>query len=407
MQATHRTRHADHPNFVPLSSPVNTDTIGEIYDAVRYKPGDAIVRAGKDPSDHWYVYLPKKEHKLAATTYKASSIRRHRQQMQELLLESTYTFDNKDWVGLEQRKMIMMLLHQVMKKDIRQTDFSAREVAATLKPLSNQTRSRKRLKKTSALKATTSPILKSRKDYLKQFLSMNDSDLRIMNQALFPADKTIFFKEQKLILQSIFSLIRDYLKSDNSGQTLAELVRRSPQKDLLLKFAKAWTDHVKKPHSGRYGNLLVVFSWQKTMTSICQTIIDTATPSSASTAEFASPERSKVLGAMMRRSHVAMDGEEPESPTKFPSLQSTPIASAVAIPIVVDSPSSQAVSLQTLGKFKLAENSHQETLNFALRPEVTAQLTSVALLPEIGDADSADIVGVDSQAMHRTEKPQV
>jgi len=109
----------------------------------------------------------------------------------------------------------------------------------------------------------------------------------------------------------------------------------------------------------------------------------------------------------MRRSHVAMDGEEPESPTKFPSLQSTPIASAVAIPIVVDSPSSQAVSLQTLGKFKLAENSHQETLNFALRPEVTAQLTSVASLPEIGDADSADIVGVDSQAMHRTEKPQV
>ena len=403
MQATNRTRHADHPNFVPLSSPLNTDTIGEIYDAVRYKPGNAIVRAGKDPSDHWYVYLPKKENKLAASTYKASSIRRHRQQMQELLNESTNAFDNKDWVGVEQKKMIMMLRYQVMKKDIRQTDFSAGEVASALKPLSNQTRTRKRIEKTSALKATTSPILKSRKDYLKQFLSMSDSDLRTMNQALFPADKTISFKEKKLILKSMFSLIGDYLKSDNSAQTLAELVRRSPEKDLLLKFAKAWTDHVKKPHSGQYGNLLVVFSWQKTMTSICHTIIDTVTQSSASTAEFTSPERSKILGAMMRRSLVAMDGEEPESPTKFPSLPVTPIASAVAIPVLTDSPSNQAASLQTLGKFKLAENSDQTMVNFPI-PEATAQLTSAASLPEM---DSADIVSVGSQVAHRTDEPQV
>ena len=95
-----------------------------------------------------------------------------------------------------------MLRYQVMKKDIRQTDFSAGEVASALKPLSNQTRARRRLEKTSALKATTSPILKSRKDYLKQFLSMSDSDLRTMNQALFPADKTISFKEKKLILSA-------------------------------------------------------------------------------------------------------------------------------------------------------------------------------------------------------------
>lgn len=404
MKAATRIRQADKPNIVHLASPLNTGTVGEIYDAVRYKAGNTIVRAGKDSTDHWYVYLPKKENKLAAATYKAASIQRHRQQMQDLLLESSNAFNNKDWVGVEQRKMIMMLRHQVMKKDIAHADFSAREVATTLKPLSNQVRSRKRLEKTSALRASASPMLKSRKDYLKQFLHMSDSDLRIMSQALFPTEKTISFKEKKLVLNSMFTLITDYLNNEGNGQTLADLVRRHPQKDLLLKFSKAWTDHVKTPHSGRHGNLLVVFSWQKTMTSICHTIMEAASQPTTNTSEFTSPERSKVLETMMRRSHRIMGGEEPESPTKFPSLPVTPIASAAAIPIVVDSPASDTASLQTIGKFALAHDVDDEALHSFNQPGVTALPTLADSLLGMDDADTGNI---NSQAISRTDEPRV
>lgn len=404
MKAATRIRYADKPNIVHLSSPLNPGTVGEIYDAVRYKAGNTIVRAGKDSADHWYVYLPKKENKLAAATYKAASIQRHRQQMQDLLIESSHAFNNKDWVGVDQRKMILMLRQQVMQKDIAHADFSAREVATTLKPLSNQVRSRKRLEKTSALRASASPMLKSRKDYLKQFLHMSSSDLQIMSRALFPIEKTISFQENKHVLISMFTLIKDYLNQDGNGQTLADLVRRHPQKDLLLKFSKAWTDHVKTPHSGRYGNLLIVFSWQKTMTSICHTIMEVASQPSANTAEFTSPERSKVFQTMMRRSHGAMDGGEPESPTKFPSLPVTPIVSLAAIPIVVDTPDSERTSQQTVGKFELANDLIGQAQHFFNQPEVTALPTSVSSLPELDDADADTI---HSQAISRTDEPQV
>ena len=404
MKAATRTRHSDKPNIVHLSSPENTGTIGEIYDAVRYKNGSTIVRAGKGPEDQWYLYMPKKENKLAAATYRASSIQRHRQQMQDLLLESSDAFNNKEGLGVEQKKMIMTLRYQIMKKDISHADFSAREVAAFTKPLSNQVRARKRLEKMSAFKTSPNPIRKSREDYLKQFLSMSDSDLRIMKQALFPTEKTISFKEQKLILQSIFSLIRTYLQNGDNAQTLADLVWHSPQKDLLLKFAKAWTDHIKTPHSGRYGNLLIVFSWQKTMTSVCRTIMEAASQPTANTAEFTSPERSKVFQTMIRRSHGAMDGVEPESPTRFPSLPVTPIVSLAAIPIVVDTPDSERTSQQAVGKFGLATDVIEQAQHFFNQPEVTALPTSVSSLPELDDADADNI---HSQAIRRTDEPCV
>ena len=184
----------------------------------------------------------------------------------------------------------------------------------------------------------------------------------------------------------------------------ADLVRRHPQKDLLLKFSKAWTDHVKTPHSGRHGNLLVVFSWQKTMTSICHTIMEAASQPTTNTSEFTSPERSKVLETMMRRSHRIMDGEEPESPTKFPSLPVTPIASAAAIPIVVDSPASDTASLQTIGKFALAHDVDDEALHFFNQPGVTALPTLADSLLEMDDADTGNI---NSQAISRTDELRV
>ncbi len=390
MKAAARIRHSDKPNIVHLSSPVNTGTLGEIYDAVRHKEGNTIVRAGKDPADQWYIYMPKKENKLAAKTYKASSIQRHRQAMADLLLTSTDTINNKEWAGIEQKKLIMGLRYQVAKKDVTRADFSAREIATSLKPLSNQVRARKRLEKTSALKSASSPGLKSRKDYLNLFLKMSDSDLQIMRQALFPAEKAISFEEQKLILRSMFSLISSYLKKGDGSHTLADLIRHSPHKDLLLKFAKAWIDHVKKSPASRHPNLLVVFSWQKTMTSICETIADAATQNPKNVVELTSPDRSKILQKKFDRARTVMDGAEPDSPTKLPSLPVTPVASPVSVSIPTDSPLGQPVALEALGKFRLAEDAINNARNLAQSPEVIAQPASTVSLPEIDETDSVN-----------------
>lgn len=405
MKAEARTRHVDKPNIAHLSSPVNTGTLGEIYDAVRHKNGNTIVRAGKDPVDQWYVYMPKKENKLAAKTYKASSIQRHRQAMADLLIQSSDAINSKDWLAIEQRKMITALRYQVMKKDIAHADFSAREIAVALKPLSNQVRTRKRLEKTSALKSASSPKLKSRKDYMNLFLKMSDSDLQIMRQALFPAEKAISFEEQKLILKSMFALIGSYLKKEENPHTLADLVRHSPHKDLLLKFAKAWIDHVNKPHSSRHANLLVVFSWQKTMTSICETIVGMTARSSSDAGELTSPDRSKLLQKKLDRSRTAMDGAKQDSPSKLPSLPVTPVPSPVSVTVPLDSPMIQTVTLGAVGKFRLAEDAIEDARKFPQSPEIAALPASVVSLPDLGSADAevvnAEIPAADSHQASR------
>ncbi len=404
MKATTRIRHSDKPSIVHISSPVNTGSLGEIYDAVRYKNGNTIVRAGKDPADHWYLYMPKKENKLAAKTYKAASIQRHRQAMKDLLIQSSDAVNSKDWMGVEQRKMIMSLRDKVAKKDVVHEDFSAREISTSLKPLSNQVRTRKRLEKTSALKSAVSPKLKSRKDYMNLFLKMSDSDLQIMRQALFPAEKAIFFEEQKLILKRMFTLISIYIKKEDSPSALADLVHHSPHKDLLLKFANAWIDHVKKSQSHRCANLLVVFSWQKTMTSICETIAASATQQPGSTVELTSPDRSRLLEKKFFRYRNAMDGGEPDSPTKLPSLPGTPIASLVSVPILTDSPVGQPVTLEAVGKFRLADDASENPQTFSVLPGVTAQPTSMASLPDLG---SADVINAESPAPDTNQTPHI
>lgn len=404
MKSTAGIRHTNKPDIVHLSSPLTTGTLGEIYDAVRYKNGNTIVRAGKDPVDQWYVYMPKKENKLAASTYKAASIQCHRQAMADLLIQSSDVINASDWVSLEQRKMIMALRCQVVKKDIVHADFSAREIAGTLKPLSNQIRTRKRLEKTSAIKSAKSPSLKTRKDYLRLFLTMSDSDLQILRSALFPTEKAISFEEQKLILRSIFSLIRVYLKKGDNSHTLADLVRHNPHKDLLLKFSKAWLDHIKKSQTSRHPNLLVVFNWQKTMSSICESIVDVATEKSNSPLELTSPDRSTVFQKKFDRSRTGMDGREDDSPTKLPSLPVTPLPSPVAVSIPSGSLLSKPATLQALGKFTLGEDAAEHAENFVKTPEVTAQPTSAVSLPDI---DDAVIVTVDSQASGSNEAARV
>ncbi len=379
MQPTTVIQHVARRNLVPLSPGVTPGTASELYDAVRYKSGEAVIRAGQDPSDNWYIYGPKKDSKLAAATYKAASIKRHRQAMATLLFETSHTLQGDTWTGGQQKKAIISLRMMALKKDVVNEDFTVKELTSVLKPISDHLRGHQRLLKTSAIKTATSPLLKTRRDYLSQFLKMSESDLKVMQQALFSKDDIASFQEKKLILKSIFSLIKTYLHQKEGKKTLAELVQQSPQQDLLLKFAGAWLGHVDERRLKNRPNLLVVFSWQKTMTAVCKTILAAQPAKSPATPVIASPERSMMLKKMMSKSGFSIDGTELDTPTKFPaqaklvpsndqSVQSSP-ASQPATPV-----SLQRVAKSDVASAQIADAEQREEVDPETNSEVEYQL---------------------------------
>ncbi len=379
MHATIGTHHSSKRNLVPLSSNVPSEAVATVYDAVRHKPGDTIVRAGKGADDSRYVYMPKKESRFAAATYKAASIQRHRQQMAELLTYLGDGLNMKESVGNHQRRAILELRKLVIKKDLSTEDFTAKEIVWALKPLNDHVKGRRRLEKVSAIRNAGSPMLKSRRDYLNQFLRMSDSDLRILQQALFAnTEKTISFQEKKIVLQSMFALIKTYLKAGDQGVSLAELVRQSPHRDLLLKFASAWFDHVNKRQPNQRFNLLMTFSWQKTMTSVCQTIQTIAREAVGAEQKSlpASPDRSALLTNMIEKGRVSAKGSAQgsaqgsacDTPTKLTSSSRTTQRSA-PLPAT---PSSADIALQTVPKLGAPAQLAEQEVDSSLELEAVS-----------------------------------
>mgnify|MGYP006267227309 CR=1 FL=1 len=324
MQATNRIHHHNKRNLVPLSPGGGAKRITEMYDAVNYKQSNTIVRAGKDPVNNWYLYMPKKENAVVAG-FKAASIQRHRQDMVNLLTQSSDSLSGKESLGKQQKLDIMQLRRQVMKKDIVRRDFTAGEVADMLRPLNNHIRSSEPKEKIKALRTATKPGPNTQQEYLRQFIRMSNSDLRNMKEALFLREKTMSFEEQKMILQSMFTLISSYLAQEGRTQSLVYLIRHSPQQDLIRKFAEAWLAHVEKRVVGQTTNRMVMFSWQSTMTSVCGTIVDTLPKNAKPSEKISSPERSLIFQKKWEKSKTAMDGMEPDSPTKFKSLAALPL----------------------------------------------------------------------------------
>lgn len=115
MQAAvgHATRNKR--DVVALQPGINKKTVCEIYDAVRTKNDQAIVRAGSDGQGNYYVYMPKRENPFAALTYKAASIRNHRQSLANLLDQSGRVLLKEQWLFNTDKVCMMQLTRLSMK----------------------------------------------------------------------------------------------------------------------------------------------------------------------------------------------------------------------------------------------------------------------------------------------------
>lgn len=308
MQAVvgHATRNQR--DVVVLQPGIHKKTVCEIYDAVRTKSDQAIVRAGSDGQGNYYVYLPKRENPIAASTYKAASIRRHRQSLAELLSQSGKTLLKEEWL-FRADKICIMQLTQLSMKDVSREDFNAGELKSHLKPLNDRVRGRDRLMKKTELNQKFSPIPKRATDYFAQFLKKSPADQSILRQALFDKNARMSLAEERAIIKSIDTLLHTYLNQKDNKQTLVSLIRRSPQQDLLLRFAEAWLDHVERPQKFKSANLLISFSWEKSMTRLARAIEKHAKPTDHrhQPGSPASPERSAAIARMFKRSDAQAD----------------------------------------------------------------------------------------------------
>lgn len=108
-----------------------------------------------------------------------------------------------------------------------------------LKPLNDRVRARDRLLKKKELDKKFSPIPKKPTDYFGQFLKKSPADQSILRQALFGKNARISLAEERAIMKSVDTLLHTYLNHKDNKQTLVSLIRKSPQQDLLLRFAQA------------------------------------------------------------------------------------------------------------------------------------------------------------------------
>jgi hypothetical protein len=302
-------------DLVVLQSGIGKKTVCEIYNAVRNKSDETIVRAGSDRQGNNYVYMPKQE-SWFAVAYKGSSIRNHRQSMVDLLNKAGGALQSEVWLDKKDRLCLMKLSYLCLK-DIRQQDFKAGELKSHLKPLSNSVHARDRWVNKANLNEKFSPIPKTFRDYYKQFLNKTSADNVILRNALFGnKNSRISLKEERVIIKSLYILLHTYLNQGVKKQPLERLIQQSPQKDLLLQFANAWLNHVQK--SGKFStpNLLQTFSWHKAITEVAKCIQKHAQTADTMQTSFTpvSPERALGITRMLGRSDPADDLESPFKP---------------------------------------------------------------------------------------------
>lgn len=317
-------------DVVVLQPGINKKTVCEIYDAIRKKNDQAIVRAGSDGKGNYYVYMPKHENPVAALTYKAASIRNHRQSLATLLDQSGKVLLKEQWL-FNLDKLSILQLSRLSMKDVSSEDFKAGELKSHLKPLNDRVRSRDRMARKTELNKKFSPIPKKANDYFRQFLKKSPADQSILREALFGKNARLSLAQERAIIKSVDTLLQTFLNQEDDKQTLVSLIRKSPQQDLLLRFAEAWLDHRDRPQRFKSANLLLTFSWEKTMTSLAKTIEKHAKPidNHHQGRSPVSPERSAAIVRMFKRSDAQADIAEVDlfSPFK-PRQQSDDVIAA-------------------------------------------------------------------------------
>jgi hypothetical protein len=313
-------------DVVALQPGINKKTVCEIYDAVRTKNDQAIVRAGSDGQGNYYVYMPKRENPLAALTYKAASIRNHRQSLANLLNQSGKVLLKEQWLFSTDKLSILQLTRLSMKAPA-DGEFTAGELKSHLKPLNDRVRARDRLVKKKELDKKFSPIPKKATDYYAQFLKKSPADQSILRQALFGKNARISLAEERAIMKSVDTLLHTYLNHKDNKQTLVSLIRKSPQQDLLMRFAKVWLDYLDKAEKFKSGNIFLAFSWEKSMTNLAKTIEKYAKPIDNRQQGRApvSPERSAAIIRMFNRSDAYADISEADLSSPFKPRQQSDV----------------------------------------------------------------------------------
>ena len=313
-------------DVVALQPGINKKTVCEIYDAVRTKNDQTIIRAGSDGQGNYYVYMPKRENPLAALTYKAASIRNHRQSLANLLNQSGKVLLKEQWL-FNTDKLSILQLTRLSMKAAEDGEFTAGELKSHLKPLNDRVRARDRLVKKKELDKKFSPIPKKATDYYAQFLKKSPADQSILRQALFGKNACISLAEERAIMQSVDTLLHTYLNHKDNKQTLVSLIRKSPQQDLLMRFATVWLDYLDKAEKFKSGNIFLAFSWEKSMTNLAKTIEKYAKPIDNRQQGRApvSPERSAAIIRMFNRSDVYADISEADLFSPFKPRQQSDV----------------------------------------------------------------------------------
>ena len=308
-------------DLVYLQPSIKKETVCEIYRAVRNKNDQTIIRAGLYGQGNYYVYTPKPENQLYAATHRGS-IRNHRQSLANLLNQSGRVLLKEKWL-FNPDKVSIMQLTRLSMKNVNREDFTAGELKSHLKPLNDRVRARDRLVKKKELDKKFSPIPKKATDYFAQFLKKSPADQSILRQALFGKNTRISLAEERAIMKSVHTLLRTYLNQKDNNQTLVSLIRKSPQQDLLLRFAHAWLNYLDRPQEYKSGNLLLTFSWEKSMSSLARIIDKHAKPIDNRHQGHSpvSPDRSAAIIKMFKRSDANADIAEADLFSPFKPRQ--------------------------------------------------------------------------------------
>jgi hypothetical protein len=316
-------------DLVYLQPSIKKETVCEIYRAVRNKGDQTIIRAGLYGQGNYYVYTPKPENQLYAAAHRGS-IRNHRQSLANLLNQSGRVLLKEKWL-FNPDKVSILQLTRLSMKNVNREDFTAGELKSHLKPLNDRVRARDRLVKKKELDKKFSPIPKKATDYFAQFLNKSSADRSNLRQILFGTNTAISLAEVRAIMKSVDTLLHTYLNQKDNKQTLVSLIRKSPQQDFLLRFAKAWLNYLDRSQEFKFFNMLLSFSWEKSMTSLARIIEKHAKPIDNRHQGLlpVSPDRSAAIIKMFKRSDANADIAEADlfSPFK-PRQQSNAVFDA-------------------------------------------------------------------------------
>ena len=373
--ANHQYRHA-----FPMSSEVSSHTVCEMYSAVKKMSDGFVLRAAEDITG-LCIYSTKKTNKLAELTYKSATVSAHKKAMRELIYRTCDAVSKEPMLDSKDLRALAELSWEASNSVINGTDIPVNRIREPLRHLNNRIQRSERMRKAAELKSEQNAPLKRQREYLTLFTKIDESDLNILRQALFKRDKSISLADQKIILRSVFVLVNAYLTQSGQRKTLAQMIRRFPQPDMLLKFAEAWLAHI-EGYKINHPNLLVTFSWQKTMTSLAEKIRRELGKAQAAKSLYFSPARVALRGGDAANSLL--------SPTKLPqNEQKVHDEIHTTIP-------------ETIGKkitaFPVIVGSTAEAIN------EEAPLTSLPSLPDIPDIE--EIVAIVSESTD-TSQPKL